>query len=163
MVFAGHWKTRERETGWEREQERQAWQQKLAACMDRTACRDLVHKHLQGWLGAANYNITTLYSKDISLQKEVGCFNHRVVTLVADKLEVTVVVRARFALVLKTNCIRQPKKNCPAHLTTTIHLCFHCLVTSSLLQLWSAFVMTPSQMFWGLSVYCVCKMNWAAA
>ena len=23
--------------------------------------------------------------------------------------------------------------------------------------------MTPSQMFWGLSVYCVCKMNWVAS
>ena len=54
-------------------------------------------------------------------------------------------------------------------LTTTIHwkpskhLWFPHLVTSSLLQLWSAFVMTPSPMFWGLPVYSGCKMKWAAA
>ena len=33
---------------------------------------------------------------------------------------------------------------------------------SSLLQLWSAFVMIPSQVFWWLSVYCGCKMNMVA-
>ena len=27
----------------------------------------------------------------------------------------------KFALVLETNCIRQPKGRCPVHLTTTIH------------------------------------------
>ena len=34
---------------------------------------------------------------------------------------------------------------------------------NSILQLWSAFVINPSQMLWWLSVYCVCKMNWAVA
>ena len=47
-----------------------------------------------------------------TLQKQVGCFNHRVVTLVADKLE----TERLFTLVLvwKTNWIRQPKKQLPS-------------------------------------------------
>ena len=45
----------------------------------------------------------------ISLQKQVGSFNHRGVTLVADKLETE-----RFTLVWKTNWIRQPKKQLPS-------------------------------------------------
>ena len=69
-----------------------------------------------------------------TLQKQVGCFNHRVVALVADKLE-----RRGYepvALMLKTNCIRQPQSYFPVHLATTIHaLCFPLLVTTSLLQL----------------------------
>jgi len=44
-----------------------------------------------------------------TLQKQVGCFNHKVVTLVANKLVWGVSVYKRFAVALKTNCIRQPK------------------------------------------------------
>ena len=44
-----------------------------------------------------------------AVQKQVGCFNHRVVTLVADKLETE-----RFTLVWKTKWIRQPKKQLPS-------------------------------------------------
>ena len=59
--------------------------------------------------------------------------------------------------------------SCPDHLTTMILLIvttrsvreLHYKYKSFLLHLWSAFVMTPSQMFWGLWVYCGCKMNWA--
>ena len=51
------------------------------------------------------------------LQKQVGCFNHRVVTLVADKLETE-----RFTLVWKTNWIRQPKRKLPnCSDITTVH------------------------------------------
>ena len=70
----------------------------------------------------------------------------------------------KFALVLKTNCIMQPKGQLPSscynHNTLTTS---EIPSSGSLLQIWSAFVMTPSQMFWGLSVYCGCKMNWVAA
>ena len=44
-----------------------------------------------------------------TLKKQVSCFNHRVVTTVADKLK-----RQRFALVLETNCIRQPNRQLPS-------------------------------------------------
>ena len=54
-----------------------------------------------------------------SLQKQVGCFNHRVVTLVADYWRDS--GDERFALVLMTtvlmttgNCIRQPKTQLPS-------------------------------------------------
>ena len=43
----------------------------------------------------------------------------RVVALVADKLERQWLLE--FALMLKTNCIRQPQSYFPVHLTTTIH------------------------------------------
>ena len=46
-----------------------------------------------------------VHSRVSSLQKQVGCFNLGVVTLVADKLETE-----RFTLVWKTHWIRQPKK-----------------------------------------------------
>ena len=42
-------------------------------------------------------------------QNKLVVFNHRVVTLVADKLETE-----RFTLVWKTNWIRQPKKQLPS-------------------------------------------------
>ena len=38
-------------------------------------------------------------------QKQIGCFNHRVVTLVADKLK-----RQWLCIVYFTNCIRQPER-----------------------------------------------------
>ena len=50
-----------------------------------------------------------VHSRVSSLQKQVGCFNHRVVTLVADKLETE-----RCTMVWKTNWIRQPKKQLPS-------------------------------------------------
>ena len=46
------------------------------------------------------------------LKKQVGCFNHRVVTTVADKLKRS--GYDRFALVLETNCIRQPNRQLPS-------------------------------------------------
>ena len=64
-----------------------------------------------------------------------------------------------------------PIGSCPFHLTTTTHV-LETLRTfvipspgyehesSLLLQLYE---MTPLQMFWGLSVYCGCKVNCAAA
>ena len=73
----------------------------------------------------------------------VRCFNHREVTLVADQLEGW--LRGRF----------------PVHLTTTTHWQpWEHPWGNNLLQLWSALVTTPSEMFWGLAVYCVYKMNW---
>ena len=52
------------------------------------------------------------------LQKQVGCLNHRAIALVADKLARETVV---MTLVLKTNCIRQPKRLlcCPVPLKLT--------------------------------------------
>ena len=41
----------------------------------------------------------------ISLKKQVGCFNHRVVTTVADKLKRP--GYERFALVLENNCMHK--------------------------------------------------------
>ena len=41
-----------------------------------------------------------------TLQKQVGCFNHRVVTLVADKLERQWLPEVFFGM---SNCIKQPK------------------------------------------------------
>ena len=53
----------------------------------------------------------------VPLQKQIGCFNHRMVTLVADKLETE-----RFTLVCKGNWIRQPKNQLPSSFDiTTIH------------------------------------------
>ena len=46
------------------------------------------------------------------LQKQLGCFNNRVVTLVADIWRDSGYDRLD-ALVLKTNCIRQPKMHLP--------------------------------------------------
>ena len=43
----------------------------------------------------------------LTLQKQVGCFNHRVVTLVAENWRDS--GYESFTLVLKSNCIRQPK------------------------------------------------------
>ena len=40
-----------------------------------------------------------------TLKKQVGCFNHRVVTLVAILVGYT-----RFLLVFETNCTRQPER-----------------------------------------------------
>ena len=88
--------------------------------------------------------------------KQVGCFNHRVVTMVADKLQ-----RQWFALVLETNCIRQPKGQLPSSpynhntLTTT-----RTSVKESL-QMHSKLQLGGSQMFecLGFSVYCGCKIN----
>ena len=50
----------------------------------------------------------------VSLQKQFGYFNHRVATLVADKLERQYSDFERFALILKTNCVRQPKRQLPS-------------------------------------------------
>ena len=62
-------------------------------------------------------------------------------------------------LVLKTNCMGQLPSLCYNHNTlTTLRERFPHLVPYCKCE-----VMTPSQMFWGLSVYCGCKMNWAAA
>ena len=45
-----------------------------------------------------------------TLQKRIGCFNHRVVTLVADNLSCGY---ESFTLVLETNWRRQPEKQVP--------------------------------------------------
>ena len=55
-----------------------------------------------------------------TLQKQVGCFNHRVVTLVADKLK-----KQWFTLVLKSNSMRQPKGQLSIPKQTTV--CLACL------------------------------------
>ena len=52
------------------------------------------------------------------LQKQVGCFNHRVVTLV---LYYIVAGETVVILVWKINCISNPSGSCPVHFTTTIH------------------------------------------
>ena len=70
-------------------------------------------------------------------------------------------------LVMKTNCTRQTKGQLPSssynHNTLTTLIKSVIPTSGSLLQLQSAFAMTPSQMFWWLSVYFGCKMNWPAA
>ena len=48
-----------------------------------------------------------------SLQKQGGCFNHRVVTMVTDKLERHCMVMRGLLLALETNYIRQPKEQLP--------------------------------------------------
>ena len=53
-----------------------------------------------------------LYNQLATLKKQVGCFNHRVVTTVADKLKRP--GYERFALVLENNCIRQPNRQLPS-------------------------------------------------
>ena len=63
--------------------------------------------HVKQWV--AFYNNLDRKVSMIALQKQVGCFNHRVVTMVADKLETE-----RFTLVWETNWIRQPKKQLPS-------------------------------------------------
>ena len=91
---------------------------------------------------------------------------------------------------LETNCIRKPERQLPGssynhNKPTTLTMpvkeslqtyfkvavrnfqespaCIRSMHGSynSLLQLWSTFVVTPSQAFWGFSVYCCC--NWAGA
>ena len=54
-----------------------------------------------------------------TLQKQVGCFNHSVVTLVADKLERQWLWEVR-SWYLKLIAQGNPIGSCPVHLTTTI-------------------------------------------
>ena len=62
-------------------------------------------------------NTSKLYiNQGIALQKQVGCCNHRVVTLVADKL-VRLVMKG-LLWYSETDWIRQPKGSCPLPLTT---------------------------------------------
>ena len=61
-------------------------------------------------------HLTVVSAFDGPLQKQVGCFNHRIFILVADKLK-----KENFTLVLKGHCIRQPKGQLPVHVTTTVH------------------------------------------
>ena len=61
-----------------------------------------------------SYNDHVLYRR-VRLQKPIGCFNHRVVTLVAEKLK-----RQWLCIVYFANCIRQPEWKLPDYLTTTI-------------------------------------------
>ena len=49
----------------------------------------------------------------VTQQKQIGCFNHRVVTLVADKLK-----RQWLCIVYFANCIRQPERRLPRPSTT---------------------------------------------
>ena len=92
-----------------------------------------------------------------SLQKQGGCFNHSVVTNGYGQTGETVVMRG-LLLVLETNCIRQPKRQLPS--SSYNHNTLKTLITSVIpspgyiksmkvpyCNLWSAFVMTPSQMF----------------
>ena len=69
--------------------------------------------------------------------------------------------------ILEANCISQPKGQMPSssyhHNTITTLITSVIPSSGSLLQLRSAFVMTPSQMICGLWVYCGCKMNCVAA
>ena len=77
-------------------------------------------------------------------------------------------VRQQFTLVLQTNCVRQLERWDALIIlrpwcywySNHYHLGNHSgLHESSTLK--CAFVKTPSQMFWGLSVYYSCKMTWA--
>ena len=47
-------------------------------------------------------------SESLSLQKQVGCFNNRVVTMVTDKLARHAMAMRGLLLVLEINCVRQP-------------------------------------------------------
>ena len=106
------------------------------------------------------YHFWPWCSNDHRPSPQIGCFNHRVVNLVTDLARETV---DRF--VDKGN----PKGSYQDHLqpqhTDNPHdicegiTCLRQEHGSPLLQFWSAVVMTPSKMFWGLSVYCGCKVN----
>ena len=61
---------------------------------------------------SANYAHHETHCMYITLQKQVDCFNHRVVTLVADKLERQWLWEVCFGI--KTNCKRQPKGQLPS-------------------------------------------------
>ena len=60
----------------------------------------------------SSYHAYTSLSMHISLQKQVGCFNHRVVTMVADKLKRHWL--RGLLLVFKPKCIKQPNKQLPS-------------------------------------------------
>ena len=81
-----------------------------------------------------------------TLQKQVGCFNHRVVALVADKLERQWLLEV--ALMLKTNCTRQPQSYFPVHLATTIH---------ALNSLITAVFPSPGYNFLTATLKCICN------
>ena len=55
----------------------------------------------------------TLHSQGMSTQQKQNGFNHRVVTLVADKLK-----RQWLCIVYFANCIRQPERKLPRPSTT---------------------------------------------
>ena len=84
----------------------------------------------------------------IALQKQVGCFNHRVVALVADKLERQWSLEVCFDVELKTNCIRQPQSYFPVHLATTIH---------ALNSLITAVLPSPGYNFLTATLKCICN------
>ena len=56
-----------------------------------------------------------------TLQKQVGCFNHRVVTLVADGLERQCMVMRGLLWYWRLIAQGNPRGSCPVHLTTTIY------------------------------------------
>ena len=68
-----------------------------------------------------------------------------------------------------TNCIRRLEKQLPVHLTTTTHWqpstlrtsvreILTCIMWEFLTTTLKCICNAPSQMFWGLSVYCGCKV-----
>ena len=61
---------------------------------------------------SANYAHHETHCMYITLQKQVDCFKHRVVTLVADKLERQWLLEVCFGI--KTNCKKQPKGQLPS-------------------------------------------------
>ena len=100
-----------------------------------------------------------------------SCCNHRVVTMVADKLERQWLWQV--ALVLKTNCIRQPKRKLASssynHNTLTIlRTSVRGVITNSLQSYSKELIMLLNGSRWfphvcseGWLLYCGCKMNWA--
>ena len=58
------------------------------------------------------------YFFECSLHKQIGCFNHWVVTLVAARWGDS--CYERFTLVIETNCIRQPENKLPWYVINLI-------------------------------------------
>ena len=98
--------------------------------------------------------------KHFSLQKQVVCFNHRVVTMVADKLKGQWLWEGCFGW-LKTYLIRQPNRQLPS--SSYNHNTLTKLRTSVKDSLQMHFKVAVIKILWGFSVYCSCKMNWEAA
>ena len=103
-----------------------------------------------------------------ALQKQIGWFNHRVVTLVAGKQKRQWLCTVYFADYIRQLERKLPRLSCNQHLAVSNHWTYvqqqprscryteHLWVSHQLLStassLWSVMVVTPSQMFCGLSV-----------
>ena len=93
-----------------------------------------------------------------SLQKQSGCFNHRVVTLVAVSLRTVVMT-----LVVQTNCGMRLMQWLCKQLIPSLRCIVIVFVIWACMKVpyWKCrFVSPPHRCSWGLLVYCFCKMNW---